>query len=209
MEPEFNFGEGVATDQVPVLTEHAKELGLTAEQAPKYAAHYAKLTAAQAAQAVPETYTFDQVDGKDLDPEVVKELSATAKELGLTQDQAKKFAAYELGLRNEAGAADKASMEKLKTVQDGWRAEVLKDPELGGANLDKSKAVAKQALEKFFPDVAKNEAGFPFLDHPAVFKGLAAIGKAIGPDGDFVRNQGGGNTAADPAALLYPTMVKG
>jgi hypothetical protein len=207
----YDFGKDIPADQVPVLTEHAKSLGLTAEQAPKYAAHYAAQTKAQAeaaakANALPAEYKFDQVDGKDLDPELVKELSATAKELGLNAEQAKKFAAYELGLRKSAGDADKEQLGKLKVVQDGWKAEIAKDPELGGAKLEESKAIVQKALTTFFPEVAKNEAGFPFLDHPQVFRGLALIGKAIGPDGDFVRTPGKGDGSAAPEQLLYPTM---
>lgn len=207
----YDFGKDTPAETVAVLTTHAKELGLTAEQAPKYAAHFAKQSAAQAeaakaANAVPETYTFDQVDGKDLDSALVKELSATAKELGLNATQAKAFAKYELGLRAEAGTADKAALDKLAVTQKGWREELAKDAEIGGVKLEASKGIFKSALETFFPDIAKNEAGFPFLDHPAVFKGLVAIGKAIGPDGDFVRNPAKGGNAADPASLLYPTM---
>lgn len=210
---EYNFGEGVAAEEVATLTQHATELGLAPEAAPKFAAFYTSQSKAHAealakasAPAVPEQYEFDPVDGKPLDEALTKELSETAKALGLTAEQAKKYAAHELSLRKEANAADAERMNKLKTVQDGWKAELAKDPEIGGAKFDESKATVKTALEKFFPDVAKNEAGFPFLDHPAVFKGLLTIGKALGVDGDFVRNPGKGGGAEDPAKLLYPTM---
>lgn len=210
----YNFGEGIAADVVPVLTEQAKALGLTAEQAPKFAAHYTAQTKAhadalaKAGSEVPAEYKFEQVDGKDLDAALVKELSATAKELGLNAKQAQAFANYELGLRKAAGTQDAENAAKLKTVQDGWKAEIAKDPELGGAKLDETKATAKKALEAFFPDVAKNEAGFPFLDHPAVFRGLAKIGKALSEDSDFVRGAGGSGKAVAPEDLLYPTMRK-
>lgn len=197
----YNFGDGVSQEQATVLTEHAKTLGLTADQAPKYAAHYAQL---QAANAPPESYTFAQVEGKDLAPELATELSATAKQLGLNQTQAQAFAAYELKLRTDA---DKETAAGLQKVQQGWKDTISADKDLGGAGLEANRATAKTALEKFFPEVAKNQAGFPFLDHPEVFRGLVTIGKAIGPDGDFVRNPGGNTGAADPAKVMFPGMA--
>jgi hypothetical protein len=196
----YNFGEGVAPEQATVLTAHAKELGLTAEQAPKYAAHFAKL---QAAGAPPSEYKFAQIEGKDLPAEIVTELGTTAKELGLTAEQAQKFANYELKLRADADAETRAALQK---TQDGWRNEIKADKDIGGAQLDANLAVSKRALEKFFPGIAKNQAGFPFLDHPDVVRGLVTIGKSIGEDGDFVR--GNGNTpAADPARVMFPSMA--
>lgn len=197
----YNFGDGVAPEQVQVLTGHAKELGLTPEQAPKYAAHFAKL---QAASAPPSEYKFAQVDGKDLPAELTGELSAAAKELGLSAEQAQKFANYELKLRTDADSETKANLEK---VQKGWRDTVAADKDIGGAALDANRALAKSALEKFFPEVAKNAPGFPFLDHPEVVRGLVTIGKTIGEDGDFVRNRGSASAAADPAKVLFPDMA--
>lgn len=197
----YNFGEGVAPEQAAVLTTHAKELGLTPEQAPKYAAHFAKL---QAASAPPSEYKFAQVDGKDLPAEVTAELSATAKALGLSADQAQKFAEYELKLRTEADAETKTQLSK---VQQGWRDTLKADKDIGGTALDANLALSKKALEAFFPDIAKNQAGFPFLDHPGVVKGLVAIGKKIASDSDFVRSPGSASAAADPAKVLFPGMA--
>lgn len=201
----YDFGQDLPAETVATLTTHAKELGLSAEQAPKFAAYYTQQQqAATAANAPPAEYKFPQVDGEDLPAEVVAELSATAKELGLTQAQAEKFAAYELKLRADADKETKAALEK---VQQDWRDQVKADKDIGGAKLDENLATAKKALEKFFPEVAKNQAGFPFLDHPDVVRGLVAIGKAIGPDGDFVRSPGSATGAADPAKVLFPNMA--
>lgn len=197
----YNFGEGVAPEQATVLTAHAKEIGLTAEQAPKYAAHFAKL---QAASAPPSEYKFAQIEGKDLPAEITTELSATAKALGLNAEQAQKFANYELQLRGDADKETKAALEK---TQQGWRDAVKSDKDIGGAQLDANLALSKRALEKFFPTVAKNSPGFPFLDHPEVVRGLIAIGRSIGEDGDFVRSPGSASAAADPAKVLFPGMA--
>lgn len=207
----YNFGQvdgkDLAPEQVATLTEHAKALGLTQEQAAKSLPHLLKLTtpADPAEPQVPASYTFEPVDGKDLAPELVQELSATAKALGLTQKQAQAFAAHELKLRAEAKAeTDKA----LNDVKAKWADELKADPKVGGEKLPATLAASKTALEKFFPGIAKNEAGFPFLSHPEVVKGLAEIGKLVSPDSDFVTDKGNGNKTADPASLFYPTMAK-
>jgi hypothetical protein len=196
----YSFGEGVTPEQATVLTGHAKELGLTPEQAPKYAAHFAKL---QAASAPPEAYKFAQVDGKDLPAEIATELSTTAKALGLNAEQAQKFADYELQLRKESDAETAAA---LKKTQQGWRDAAKADKDIGGAAHEANLAQAKRALEKFFPGIAKNQPGFPFLDHPEVVRGLVTIGKSIGEDGDFVRS-GNSTGAADPAKVMFPSMT--
>lgn len=205
----YDFGKGADGNALPAetiteLTTHAKELGLTAEQAPKFAAHYLKSATSQAealkAYAPPEQYKFAQVDGKDLAPELTKELSETAKALGLTAEQAQKFADYELGLRKAAGESDANALKAIETKQNEWRGISAKDPEVGGDKYEANKGLSKTALEKFFPDVAKNAAGFPFLDHPEVFKGLVAIGKAMASDGDFVR---GGAPKPSDAKSFY------
>ncbi len=204
----YTFGEvegkALAPEQVTALTEQAKTLGLTAEQATKAAPHLLKLST-PAAVVVPEKYTFAKVGDKDLTPEIATELTATAKALGLNAEQAQKFADYELKLRAEATTSTAAG---LKKVQDGWKAELAADKDVGGAKAPETLALAKTALEKYFPVLAKNEAGFPFLDHPDVVKGLALIGKSISPDGDFVRNNGGGGSAeVDPSRVFFPKMA--
>lgn len=194
-------GKDLAPEQVTALSEQAKALGLTQEQAAKALPHLLKL-ATPAEVQVPETYTFEPVDGKELPAELVQELSATAKALGLSQKQAQAFAAHELKLRNEAQAE---TTKQLEAVKAKWADELKADPKIG-PQLSAVLAQGKTALEKFFPAIAKNEAGFPFLNHPDVVKGLAEIGKLISADGDFVRDKGTGGDAADPARLFYPTM---
>lgn len=197
-------GKDLPAEQVTALSAQAKSFGLSQEQAAKALPHLLKSIQPAAVQ-VPDSYKFEQVEGKDLPAEFVTEISATAKALGLNAEQAQKFAVYERNLRNEAkGETDK----QLASVKTKWGEELAADTEVGGTKLPATLALGKTALEKFFPDIAKNEAGFPFLSHPAVVKGLAAIGKAISPDGDFVRDKGNSGNAEGPARLLYPTMFK-
>lgn len=197
----YSFGEGVSAETAATLTPLAKELGIAADKAPAFAQSYAKI---QAQFAPPSEYKFAQVDGKDLPAEITTELSATAKELGLTAAQAQKFADYELKLRTNADAETKAALEK---TQQGWRDTIKADKDIGGANLEANLALSKRALEKFFPGIAKSAPGFPFLDHPEVVKGLITIGKSIGEDGDFVRSPSNASGAVDPAKVLFPGMA--
>lgn len=200
----YDFGEGVTAEQTAQYTADAKALGLTAEQAPSYA----KFAAAQAeatakANATPETYSFTKIGDKDVDEATAKDFGEIAKHLGLTQAQAQKFAEYEFKMRSDVQAHVQSD---LANTQKAWQGEVAADPEIGGAKLDENRAVAKAALEKFFPDIAKDSPNFVFLDHPGVVRGLVKIGRAISPDGDFVRS-GGASEAADPAKVMFPTMA--
>lgn len=182
------------------VSEFAKANKFTQEQANGFMAHRLGL---KLAPTVPETYTFAQVDGKDVDADLAKDVSAFAKEHGLSQAQAQAFMTRELALTAQA-ATDNAAA--VKSIQETWRAEAKKDSEIGGDQFEANLAVSKKALEKFFPDIAKDANKHPFLDHPQVIKGLVRIGKLISADGDLVTGNGGSGPV-DPAKTLFPSMA--
>lgn len=192
-------GKDVDTGVAKEVSDFAKAGKLTQEQA-QAAMNYR--LGLKLAPTTPETYTFAQVDGKDVDAELVKDVSTFAKKHGLTQEQAQAFMTRELALTQQAGADNVAA---VKAIQDTWRAEAKADSEIGGAKFDENLAISKKALEKFFPDIAKDANKHPFLDHPAVIKGLVRIGKAISSDGDLVSGSGN-NAPVDPAKAFFPTM---
>lgn len=200
----YTFAQIDGKDVDPAVAEEvtkvAKESGLSQEHAQALMNY--RLSQQPAAAAVPDEYKFAQVDGKDIEPELVSEVSTSAKELGLTQEQAQKFMERELKLLKESGDSN---VEAVKAVQKEWRAEIAKDANIGGDKLNESLAISKRAVDKFFPGLAKEANQLPFLDHPEVVRGLFTIGKLISPDGELVT--GGGNTTpVDPAKKMFPNM---
>lgn len=193
-------GKDIDAGVAKEVSDFAKANKFTQEQANGFLAHRLAL---KLAPAVPETYTFEKVDGKDVDATLSTEVSTFAKEHGLTQAQAQAFMTRELAL---SATAQTESVAAVKTIQDGWRAAAKADSEIGGANFDANLAISKKALEKFFPDIAKDANKHPFLDHPQVIKGLVSIGKLISADGDFV--SGSGNKGpVDAAKVMFPNMA--
>lgn len=172
---------------------------------------------------VPESYTFAKVkqttkgaDGKEVvaevDPpaDIAKEVAEFAKANGYTQAQAQALLDRELKLIADANVADeKARAEGLAALKKAWQDATRADKDFAGADgqqFDANMAIAKRALEKFFPDVAKEADKHPFLDHPQVLKGLLNIGKLISPDGEFIAGRGN-DTPRDPAKTLFPNMA--
>ena len=196
-------------EQVASLTEFAKTHSLSPEQAQAFAAH--ELTrqpeVVEKDPVAPESYEFAEVkdeEGKPVDIKATaEEVSAFAKENGLTQKQAQAALDRELKFQAEADVQQK---EAVKNLQQDWRAQLSQDSEIGGDKLEASVATSKKALAAFFPDLVGTENEHPFLDHPAVVKGLYNIGKAISEDGDFVSANQGRQNEQDKARQMFPSM---
>lgn len=141
---------------------------------------------------------------------LVTEISAIAKEQGLTPKQAQALMDRELKLINDAEIADKkAQADGIAALKTRWQTETKADKEFAGADgtqFDANMATAKRALEKFFPEIVKDADKHPFLDHPQVLKGLLAIGKQLSPDGEFVAGRGN-ETPRSHAKVLFPSMA--
>lgn len=143
----------------------------------------------------PETYVFSKVkideDEVDVPENVVTELTAFAKAHGLTQEQAQALAEREVKADT---LADAQRAEAIAALQAQWAEELRVDKEFG-SRFEENLGHAKRALEAFFPDLAEAADRFPFLDHPAVVRGLHKIGTRIGEDSDYV-----GGAAGDPSS---------
>lgn len=154
--------------------------------------------------AVPETYELKLPEGSILDASHLESVSSFAKENGLTQKQAEAILA-----RDSAAASSfvQRQQDEFKTKAQGWVEELKTDKEVGGLEFDKSEKLADRALEKFFPEFAKEAKGAglkPTHGLPAhLFRGLVRIAKATGDD-SLVRE---GTEAANPtkstAELFY------
>lgn len=151
-------------------------------------------------------YEFTLPEGVDLKGEALEELKATAKELGLTQEQAQRVA--DLGAKQAQGFAAQL-VEQQKTLTAEWAEQTTTDKEIGGDKLPENLGVAKKALDTFGSPALKtllNQSGLG--NHPEVVRFMVKAGKAISEDGKLVT---GAAAQADRANTpienrLYPNQ---
>jgi hypothetical protein len=151
-------------------------------------------------------YEFKLPDGVEMKGELLDELKTTAKELGLTQEQAQRVA--DLGAKQAQGFAAQL-MEQQKSLTTQWTEETTTDKEIGGDKLSENLSVAKKALDSFGTPALKtllNQSGLG--SHPEVVRFMVKAGKAISEDGHLVT---GAAAQADRAAKpienrLYPNQ---
>lgn len=199
----------VAPELATEVGAFAKTAKLSAEQAQAIYVREATRPKPKAPDAAkpPESYTFAKLkaaDGKESDApaDVVADVTAEAKAMGLTQAQAQKMLDRELKLRDEADGEVEKQLADLKKT---WREAGMKDQVIGGEKFEENVSIAKRALKAFFPELEKEADKHPILDNPDVLRGLFKIGKLISQDGTFVPpgNAGG---EVDPAKRLFPNM---
>ena len=143
---------------------------------------------------VPDKYDpFSVPDGMAVDEGLSGEFGAVAKELGLPQDQAQKLVDF----------YTTTQQKQIEAMNESWVAAVKSDPEIGGAKLDASLAVAAKAVDAFGGQELRqffDETGMG--NHPAMVKLMINIGKRISED-SFIPGQTGGETKS-AAEVLYP-----
>lgn len=131
-------------------------------------------------QGAPEAYDFKLPEGMEIDAEVLGEFTAFAKELNLPQDKAQKIVDFQAKLA--AKQADEYQAAALKQGQE-WASQVKNDPELGGANYDKSVASAVKVIQAFGDDGLRdllNNTGLG--NNPALFKFCHRVSQAMSED---------------------------
>lgn len=151
-------------------------------------------------------YEFKLPEGVDLKGEALDELKTTAKELGLTPEQAQRVA--DLGAKQAQGFAAQL-IEQQKSLTTQWANETTTDKEIGGDALPENLGVAKKALDAFGSPALKtllNQSGLG--NHPEIVRFMVKAGKAISEDGKLVT---GSAAQADRAAQpienrLYPNQ---
>lgn len=113
------------------------------------------------------------------------EIAATAREQGLSPDQAKaalqsRDVAYQTAIKRQIAMSDAQHAEWVKTLQA--------DPEL--PTLQKN---SQRAIDKFMsPEFRTALKNTRFGDHPLMVKFLSAVGAAMGEDGGMGGGSGGG-----------------
>ena len=132
-------------------------------------------------QGAPEAYTdFTLPEGIEMDAGTLDTFKGLAKELNIPQAAAQKLIDLQSALAQKQ--ADEYQAAAIKQGQD-WAAEVKNDPELGGANYDKSVASAIKVIQSFGdPALTELLNGTGLGNHPALFKFCHRISQAISED---------------------------
>lgn len=155
-----------------------------------------------APQGAPEKYAdFKLPEGVKLEDADKAAFETTAKDLGLTQEQAQKFVERELSIRAAAPAAQKQQLEQITTL---WTEQAKADPLIGGTDHAKHLAVAKTGMEKHASAELQDLLSKTGLGaHPEVIKHFFNLGKASSQDG-FVPAPNKGDAVIPLAQRLYP-----
>ena len=153
----------------------------TPEQIQQEADAKAKTEADAKLTGAPEAYEdFKLPDGMEMDADVLGEFKGLAKELNIPQAQAQKLIDFQTQLASKQAEAYQAAVTKQS--QD-WAASIKNDPEIGGANYDKSVQSAIKVIQSFGdPALTEllNTSGLG--NHPALFKFCHRISSAISED---------------------------
>lgn len=162
-------------------TEAATTETKTPEQIQQEADAKAKTEADAKLTGAPEAYEdFKLPDGMEMDADVLGEFKGLAKELNIPQAQAQKLIDFQTQLASKQAEAYQAAVTKQS--QD-WAASIKNDPEIGGANYDKSVQSAIKVIQSFGdPALTEllNTSGLG--NHPALFKFCHRISSAISED---------------------------
>ena len=129
------------------------------------------------AQAAPEAYEPFDVEGQQFTEAQLEGFAATAKELGLSQENAQKM------LAAMVPTARQYLVDDLKAKSQEWASLSEKDPEIGGANFKANVGVANSALKQFAtPEFTALLRGSGLGAHPEVVRVFYRIGKAMQQD---------------------------
>lgn len=189
-------GEGNPTDPAPAATAQATDATEPTADMPSLLGEGDQNDGDQKpAQAAPEAYEPFDVEGQQFTEAQLEGFAATAKELGLSQENAQKM------LAAMVPTARQYLVDDLKAKSQEWASLSEKDPEIGGANFKANVGVANQALKQFAtPEFTALLRGSGLGAHPEVVRVFYRIGKAMQQD----RGVTGSASAPAGARRRYP-----
>lgn len=132
------------------------------------------------AKAAPVEIKLELPKDSKLHQTDVDRIAATARERGLSQEQA-------TALLTEADTAargfEKRLVETVAAKRAEWVTTVKADPEIGGANLAKTNANAMRVVERFMSPALREELRTTgYGDHPELVRFLSKVGAAMAED---------------------------
>lgn len=129
----------------------------------------------------PEQYAdFTLAEGVEMDASTLGSFKDLAKELNISQSAAQKL----IDLQGQLYSKQAEAMQAAVTEQSQrWESEIRNDPELGGANFEKTAETAVKVIQSFGDPALTsllNDSGLG--NHPALVKFCHRIGQAISED---------------------------
>lgn len=138
-----------------------------------------------------------------LDTDAIAAATPLMRAFGVADDKAQDFinqaAPVIAGMVERAGkAAAEAQLQQQAALRTEWANTVKADPELGGANYEKTVAMSAIALDKFFDQETRDMLNVTGLgNNPGVVKGFAKMGAHFA-DGEIVTGDPTPLTKAHP-----------
>ncbi len=154
----------------------------------------------------PEAYTpFTMPEGIEADADLMTGFAATAKELGLSQEQAQKLVDLQVKSAQGQDTSRRESIEQAITKQsEAWVNELKADPELGGEKFNATVATAAKAMQSFgTPELRAllNESGLG--NNPELVKLFHRIGASISEDSMVLPGNKAASGRPKPEDIFY------
>lgn len=145
-------------------------------------------------------YEFKAPEGTVLDPTVMGELGAVAKELNLSQDAVQKL------VDRVAPVWQKQGLAHVEKFRKEWTEQSLADKEFGGNNFDANIKAVNKAYTKFTTPELRTlleESGLNC--HPEVIRHFYRLSKAT-EDGRYIKGTGNGSIPSGDIRNFYKGM---
>lgn len=150
---------------------------------------------------VPVVYDLKVPDKSKLSKEDIDRITANAKELGLSNDEANDL------LEIESQAIDRYAErqnQEVSAMKSGWLKESENDTEIGGKEFTKNIELAKRVVDRFGSPAFKqalNNTGFG--NHPEVIRTFMRIGLLMSEDQFVHAKTQGSNQKKSMEAVFY------
>jgi len=156
----------------------------------------------------PEAYELTPPEGFTIDKTSLDVFDPVFRELGLTKEGAQKVVdAAPAFVEHITNQVQNAQVQQIVDTRKQWADAALADPEIGGANLDRSKQYAASVFDRYGlkPDgpfrTLLNESGL--ANHPDMIRVFAKIGHDMGEDG-FPVGEGAPRVPSSRVERMYP-----
>lgn len=153
---------------------------------------------------VPEDgkYNLKMPEGIELDTALLDGIAPTLKDLNLSHSQAQ--ALVDKFIEAQTAKSQAKTKEWGETVA-GWQDEAKKDPDIGGAKWEETKAASTRAIRVLgTPALTKYLEASGAGNHPELIRIMAKVGSMVSEDDPAISENPGGKGGKDASARLYP-----